>query len=1514
MPEFYKHWLLRPFAVILFIALPGGAFSMSNHVAAPLISLALAAPTLQAQPSLVGAISVRWSQVSSATGYVLEMSTSGDDATFIPLKTFGSSETTFRHTGLYYNQKIYYRIKALGSGVQSPYSAIASATTHAQSKVFNIMPLGDSNTEGGSSTMATDQKASYRSKLEQLLNGSSSKGHYDFVGGEQSGSAYVTDVDHAGLGAARNEDIVSLLRYGSYERWYDKKHMGLDYTANYLEVFSPDIILLHLGTNDISNEGVDNSQISIDNMKLILDEIDKYEQKTGKEVTVILAKIIQTVCTPDFCYKGDSGTKNDIINIYNSKIEALANQRISNGDRLILVDMADAGIIYQFEDHGGEMADPMHPTLAGYNKMAPIWFAELDKLLNTQPQAQDTQAPETTITSKPDAQSNSVSASFSFTSNEPGVLYQVSLDGAPFIFSSNPYTISGLSEGNHTLQVRAIDKAGNVDPTPAAYTWLVDTKAPAAPLVQVPTENVLLNNNKPTISGTAEAGATVSVSEGNTQLGITTAAANGAWSLVPAVALAEGSHQISAKATDAAGNTSSASASRGFSIDTKAPETTITSGPPAVSGTTDAVFNFSSSEANVTYQASINGAAFKVVTNPFQLSGLSDSNNELKVKAVDAAGNADLSPATYSWVIDTKAPDAPVISYVSEDRGPVADDGVTNAKSIKLTGEAEGGTEVTVFSLGKEIGRVKATAAGTWTYDFGSATLAEGTYHFTAKATDAAGNTSVSSADFIVKIDLTAPAATLSADSESPVSGAFMVRVIFTEEVFGLDISDFKVTNGSLSGLKLISDATYEVKVTPAADGTVAISLPGGKVTDLAGNQNAASESIALIYDATGAEIVLASDAPATINKAFTVTFTFSEAVTGFTVADISVGNGAANNFSAQSATTYTALINPETDGEVSVRVAADVAFDEAANGNTASAELKRLYDTKRPDITLSTSAANPLNKPFTVNINLTEAVADLELADITVKNGAASQLNKTGNTSYTVLITPAASGEVEVSIAANMVHDPAENGNTASNSLHVDYDAGRPAVTLSADAAGITNAPFTVTFKISEGIEDFDMADIVLTNATAEDLSQVSPSEYTVLIRPASEGQVKVSMPADRVHDVAGNGNTASNILEIRYDAVAPAGYAVSFTVDQIDVRNHKQVSFEVTGAEKGATYTFKISSSNGAEEVTGSATVANTTFTVSDLDLSHLSDGTITVVFYLVDDAGNKGAEVKDEAQKITRNVVAVHSFDVMKVPFKTKFTQLNLPDKAQVTYANGEEEELKIVWEEGKYNGNKPGQYVLTGHLELPTNSTNTNNIAASITVEVAPNKPPTAIHFSSATFKPDLQPEEPIGSFSTTDLDDADFTYALVSGAGDTHNDLFEIINNELYLKSNQGLSGTSDFTIRVRSTDPYQNKIEANFTLQKSLYLGFKKVELVNAFSPDGDGINDTWKIPELKYFNEVEVEVFDRAGNRLFHTTDPEEGWNGQGKDGQVKQGAYFYIIQVKEIGLVQKGVVTVLK
>src|SRR5204863_10047006 len=98
----------------------------------------------------------------------------------------------------------------------------------------------------------------------------------------------------------------------------------------------------------------------------------------------------------------------------------------------------------------------------------------------------DTTPPDTTLTATPPAVTNSPSASFTFAATEAGSTFQCALDGGGFAPCASPQTYSALASGNHTFQVRATDPAGNTDPTPASFTWTVDTVAPDTIITATP--------------------------------------------------------------------------------------------------------------------------------------------------------------------------------------------------------------------------------------------------------------------------------------------------------------------------------------------------------------------------------------------------------------------------------------------------------------------------------------------------------------------------------------------------------------------------------------------------------------------------------------------------------------------------------------------------------------------------------------------------------------------------------------------------------------------------------------------------------------------------------------------------------------------------------------------------------------------------------------------------------------------------------------------------------------------
>ncbi|HEY0738370.1 MAG TPA: PxKF domain-containing protein, partial [Herpetosiphonaceae bacterium] len=107
------------------------------------------------------------------------------------------------------------------------------------------------------------------------------------------------------------------------------------------------------------------------------------------------------------------------------------------------------------------------------------------------------------------------------------------------------------------------------------------------------------------------------------------------------------------RAIDAAGNADATPATHTWTIDTSAPQTTITSQPANPSTSGSASFSFTSSEASSSFECSLDNSPFATCASPQSYSGLTDGSHSFAVRAIDAAGNADATPATYAWTINT---------------------------------------------------------------------------------------------------------------------------------------------------------------------------------------------------------------------------------------------------------------------------------------------------------------------------------------------------------------------------------------------------------------------------------------------------------------------------------------------------------------------------------------------------------------------------------------------------------------------------------------------------------------------------------------------------------------------------------------------------------------------------------------------------------------------------------------------------------------------------------------------
>ena len=273
------------------------------------------------------------------------------------------------------------------------------------------------------------------------------------------------------------------------------------------------------------------------------------------------------------------------------------------------------------------------------------------------PPPTDTTAPNTTISAGPSGATTSTSASFRFSSSESSSTYQCSLDSGAWSACASPKSYSSLALGAHAFSVKATDAAGNTDSSPATRSWTV--QSPAPPTDTTAPETTIGSGPSGTTTST---GASFAFSSSEDNSSFQCKLDSGSWgacvSPTAYSSVAIGSHTFSVKATDTAGNTDASPATQSWTVqtvtppgDTTAPETTITSGPSGTTTSTSASVAFSSTESGSTFQCKLDSASWAGCTSAKAYSGLSVGAHAFSVKATDAAGNTDATPATDNWTV-----------------------------------------------------------------------------------------------------------------------------------------------------------------------------------------------------------------------------------------------------------------------------------------------------------------------------------------------------------------------------------------------------------------------------------------------------------------------------------------------------------------------------------------------------------------------------------------------------------------------------------------------------------------------------------------------------------------------------------------------------------------------------------------------------------------------------------------------------------------------------------------------
>ena len=268
--------------------------------------------------------------------------------------------------------------------------------------------------------------------------------------------------------------------------------------------------------------------------------------------------------------------------------------------------LADGSGAWSFDYTGTPLADGTYAVTAraedAAHNLSPV-SAPFNAVVDTTPPAAPTVTALTTNDTTPEIHGTLGAAL------EAGDVFTVTVHGVTYTAGDGNLVVSGtdwtltvpagneLPEGTYPVTATVTDAAGNAASDASTNELVIDTTPPAAPVVLTPTNGSLTNDATPAITGTAEAGSTVSVYLDGILAGTALADGSGNWTFTPSSPLADGPHTVYATATDAAGNTSANSNTNAFTVDTAAPAVTITApaegsttgdSTPTISGTTDA--------------------------------------------------------------------------------------------------------------------------------------------------------------------------------------------------------------------------------------------------------------------------------------------------------------------------------------------------------------------------------------------------------------------------------------------------------------------------------------------------------------------------------------------------------------------------------------------------------------------------------------------------------------------------------------------------------------------------------------------------------------------------------------------------------------------------------------------------------------------------------------------------------------------------------------------------------------
>ncbi|MGB3464288.1 MAG: cadherin domain-containing protein, partial [Cyclobacteriaceae bacterium] len=815
---------------------------------------------------------------------------------------------------------------------------------------------------------------------------------------------------------------------------------------------------------------------------------------------------------------------------------------------------------------------------------------------------------------------------------------------------------------------------------------------------------------------------------------------------------------------------------------------------------------------------------------------------------------------------------------------------------------------------------------------------------------------------------------TVTATLDNGVQGGFSVEVSSNDGTATPADNDYTAITGQTLTFAGTAGEVQTFTISPTADNkfetdenlTVTQSNPTG--TTLA--VDISSSATITILDDDNATVTIADVIAAEDNGDITVTVTLDNAVDGGFTVEVNTADGTATTADND----YTAIVGQVlaftgTAGETQTFVVSPIADGVDEDNETLSVALGSLSGTAfniditdGATITIGNDDSTPVITPlqsFTIAEDLAEGgnVGTIVATDADASTIFQNWLIVSGNT------------DVDEDSESPFIIDSSTGQITLNDADDIDFEAGNNSFTLSVTVSDGDNVSSveTIAINITDVNDDIPVItagqsftiDENLTNNTSvgtvaatdtdetvttfSDWTIVSGNDLGIFAINSTTGELTIadnsSLDRETVASVIltltvsdGVNTSEEETVAINIDdlndnlPVISAGQ--SFTVSE-NAANDTLVGIvqandnDITATTFG-NFSIISGDTEGIFEIdatTGQLTIADN----SALDFEMTESYTLVIT---VDDGTNTSAatnvtiviEDQNEIPAIAGlSDIAGSEDEVASGSFTVSDPDTNLSD---LTFTFAVDNETVFATDAISVTGDAENRTLsiipnddLFGTTQL-TVTVSDGELSSSSTINVTfspVNDAPIAILLSNRTIDEGAAIGSEVGTLSTEDIDAGDtFTYTIVSGDGDADNAVFGINGNALTVAADLDFEEGATRTVRIRSTDAAGDFTEESFIISLEANL---EAELVftTAFTPNGDGVNDTWIIDNITLHPNAKVAIINREANTVFESVGYQEPWDGtyEGKDLPVD--TYYYVIDLGD-GRTYEGFVMILR